>query len=484
MYLGIDIGTTATKAILVDEDQRLMASATNAYAVSSPQPGYAEQHPDTWFDAVATSLAKLRADAPKAYAAVSHIGFSGQMHSLVALDESHQPLRPAMLWNDTRGQAECAILQHEFADIERLTGAVAMPSFTAAKLLWLKSHEPTTFRNIRYLLLPKDYVRLKLTGQLATDHSDAAGTQLYDQALRSWSMPVLEGLGIHASRLPSLLESSEAAGSLRVAMANELGLSATTLTCTGGGDTPVGSLGLGCVDFGDSLVSLGTSCSFTTITQGYQPTSENCLHNFAFVLPRQWYRMAAMLNGASCLAWAAQLVGASDIGALLEAVTARYKGPSRLLFLPYLSGERTPHNNTALRGALLGLDSTTDKLDVAQAVLEGVAFSLRDAKQALGIDRTTSQPGFIGGGARSKLWSEIVATVLDMPLTCPEGADYWPALGAARLAMLCAGGNAADVLRKPASASTVEPLNQWREAYGEKYHRYRKAFAAVADYSN
>ena len=482
MYLGIDIGTTATKAILVDGDQQLLASATMAYAVSSPQPGHAEQHPDIWCDAVLTGLAKLRLEAPKAYAAVSHIGFSGQMHSLVALDENHKPLRPAMLWNDTRGQTECAILQREFPDIEQRTGAVAMPSFTAAKLLWLKAHEPATFTSLRHLLLPKDYVRLKLTGQLATDHSDAAGTQLYDQATRRWSELLLNKLELPLSVLPPLLESQAEAGALRLAIVNELGLKA--FTCTGGGDTPVGSLGLGCINPGDSLVSLGTSTSFTTITQGYQPTSANCLHNFAFVLPHQWYRMGAMLNGASCLAWAAQLVDASDIGGLLEAVTARYRGPSRLLFLPYLSGERTPHNNTALRGALLGLDNSTDKLDVAQAVLEGVAFSLRDAKQALGIDRTSSQPGFIGGGARSKLWSEILATVLDMPLTCPQGADYWPALGAARLAKLCAGGNAADVLRKPASASTVEPLNQWREAYGEKYHRYRKAFAAVADYSN
>ncbi len=484
MYLGLDIGTTATKAILVDDDQRLLASATKSYAVSSPQPGDAEQHPEIWFDAVATTMAKLRLDAPKPYAAVGHIGFSGQMHSLVALDEHHQPLRPAMLWNDTRGQSECSVLQNEFADIERRTGAVAMPSFTAAKLLWLKNHERATFNNLRHLLLPKDYVRLKLTGQLATDHSDAAGTQLYDQATRTWSKPLLNKLDLQLSVLPPLLESQADAGALRPAMAEVMGLKSSTITSTGGGDTPVGSLGLGCVNPGDSLVSLGTSTSFTTITEGYQPTSANCLHNFAFVLPQQWYRMGAMLNGASCLAWAAHLVGTNDIGGLLEALTARYNGPSRLLFLPYLSGERTPHNNTALRGALLGLDSSTDKLDVAQAVLEGVAFSLRDAKQALGVDRNTSQPGFIGGGARSKLWSEILATVLDMPLTCPQGADYWPALGAARLAMLCNGRHASNVLHKPASAHIINPQNQWRDAYADKYHRYRKAFAAVASYSS
>ena len=484
MYLGIDIGTTATKAILVDDDQRLLASATKSYAVSSPQPGLAEQHPDIWFDAVATTLSKLRLDAPKAYASVSHIGFSGQMHSLVALDANHKPLRPAMLWNDTRGQAECAVLQNELPEIERHTGAVAMPSFTAAKLLWLKNHERTTFKNLRHLLLPKDYVRLKLTGQRATDHSDAAGTQLFDQAARQWSKPLLDKLELQLSVLPPLLESRAEAGALRPAMAEGLGLNSSTISCTGGGDTPVGSLGLGCVSPGDSFVSLGTSTSFTTITHGYQPTSTNCLHNFAFVLPHQWYRMGAMLNGASCLAWAAQLVGASDIGGLLEAVTANYKGPSRLLFLPYLSGERTPHNNTALRGALLGLDNTTDQLDVAQAVLEGIAFSLREAKEALGVDRNTSQPGFIGGGARSKLWSEIVATVLDMPLTCPQGADYWPALGAARLAMLCTGRHASDVLHKPASAHIINPQNQWRDAYTDKYHRYRKAFAAVAEYNS
>ena len=483
MFIGIDIGTTATKAILVDDDQKQLASATKAYPVSSPKPGHAEQHPDTWVEAVKSVLTKLRGEAPIAYAAVSHIGFSGQMHSLVALDEDQTPLRPAMLWNDTRGQAECTVLNHEFGDLEHHTGAVAMPSFTAAKLLWMKNHEPLIHRKIRHLLLPKDYVRLYLTGRWTTDHSDAAGTQLYFQANRKWSTSIVEGIGIDPTTLPPILESKSEAGTLRRSMANELGLRPSTMTCTGGGDTPVGSLGLGCVNPGDSIVSLGTSTSFTTITQGYQPTTGNCLHNFAFTLPNQWYRMGAMLNGASCLAWAAELVGVTDIGALLEAVTAKYNGPSRLLFLPYLSGERTPHNNTALRGALLGLDSSTDKLDIAQAILEGVAFSLRDAKEALGVDRSNTQPGFIGGGARSKLWSEILATVLDMPLICPEGADYWPALGAARLAMLCAGGNAAEVLRKSPTIQTIEPVTLWRDAYTEKYHRYRRAYSAVADYA-
>ena len=484
MYIGIDIGTTATKAILIDGEQKLLASATAAYEVASLVPGYAEQDPSQWISVFKNVLKQLNALSPTYYKAVRRIGFSGQMHSLVALDEKFRPIRPALLWNDGRGREQCKQITSLIPHVENLTGAVAMPSFTAAKLLWLKQNETQNFAALRHIVLPKDFVRHWLCGEVATDHSDAAGTQLYDQASRQWSDDMLGLVGLATSALPIIRESHESIGKLQKHVADELGLSPDVVVCTGGGDTPVGSIGMGCVSPGDSIVSLGTSGHLSIVTDGYQPTTGGCLHNFAHAAPRQWFRMGALLNGASCLAWAASLVGVEDIGALLQQVEARFKGPSRVLFLPYLSGERTPHNNTDLRGALLGLDGATDKYDIAQAVLEGVAFSLADARDAMKLNVATTVPHFIGGGARSSLWSVIIASVLNMKLATHRDADFGPSLGAARLAMLGeAGADRSDILTKPEIKSIVEPRSDLVDAYAEKHVRYRRAFAGVAEYA-
>lgn len=484
MFIGIDIGTTATKAILINETQKLLATATSTYEVSSLAPGLAEQNPSQWIGAVTQALHKLAALAPKPYGAVTRIGFSGQMHSLVALDAKLDTIRPAILWNDTRGHEECRHIATSIPEIEQLTGAVAMPSFTAAKLLWLRNHEPEHFLQLKHILLPKDYIRFWLCGELATDHSDAAGTQLYDQENRKWSTKIQDLVGCDPAVFPAIHESRSSIGTLRKNVAAELGLSPSVVVCAGGGDTPVGSIGLGCVVPGDSIVSLGTSAHLSIVTHGYQPTTGNCLHNFAHATPHQWFRMGAMLNGASCLAWAASLVGVQDISVLLTQVEARFKGPSRIMFLPYLSGERTPHNNTALRGALLGLDTATDKHDIAQAILEGVAFSLADARDALQLNLKETVPHFIGGGSRSKLWSVIMASVLNMKLALLDDGDYGPSLGAARLAMLGQGGvDSATVLSKPKINSVVEPNTDLADAYAAKHKKYRNAFSAVEEFA-
>lgn len=485
MYIGIDIGTTATKVILVDDAQKIIASDSHTYEYISRIAGYAEQHPQLWIDAVQSCFAQIRQKNSKALAAAKRISLSGQMHSLVALDAAHQPIKPAMLWNDARGQAEADALAKQIPNIEEISGAAAMPSFSASKFLWMRNHERELFDKIQHIALPKDMVRLWLTGALATDHSDAAGTQLYDQSKRKWSDTICNVVGIDQATLPSIFESHQSAGKIRAEIASSLGLSSDCEIIIGGADTAAGALGLGVVSPGDSFITLGTSAIFATVTNGYHPTSKGFLHNFAHCLPNQYYRMGAMLNGASSLAWAARLVGADDIGQLLQAVEARFRDPSRVMFIPYLNGERTPHNNADLRGALLGLDSASDKLDIAQAVIEGVAFCLKDAMLALNlVNKAIGAVGFIGGGARSALWTKILASVLNVPLAKYEGADLWPALGAARLAMLSSDiGQLQKIAIKPSIKNIVEPDCSLVASYSERHRIYQNAQQVSFEFS-
>ncbi len=482
MYLGLDIGTTATKAILIDRGQAVMARAQTAYPTEHPAPGLSEQDPARWLEAIRAVLAQLREAAPSALAAVEGIGLSGQMHSLVVLGADQAPLCPAILWNDTRGAAECGKLMADIPDLGTLTGVIAMPSFTAPKLLWLRGHRPDLFARIAHILWPKDYVRLWLTGEWATDMSDAAGGQMLDGAARRWAEPVLGALGLSHRQLPPLLEGTAVAGRLRPEAAEALGLPAGIPVAAGGGDAGTGALGLSCVSGGSSFISLGTGTNFVVAQEVFAPRPEATLHDFAHCVPGRWYQMAAMLNGASCLAWVAGLTGESDIGALLAKVERRYAGPSRVVFLPYLNGERTPHNDTAIRGSFIGLDSATDAVDIAQAVLEGVAFSLKDARNALlaaGCDFET--PAFIGGGSRSMLWGRIIASVLGAPLGRREGADLGPALGAARLGLIAATGTSvASAIDVPIHETLIEPDLALQAPYEEAYATYAALYPALA----
>lgn len=481
MYLGLDIGTTSTKAILIDAAQRTLARAEASYPTAYPAPGLAEQDPAHWIEATRQVCAALASDAPAALARVAAVGMSGQMHSLVALGQGGRPLRPAILWSDTRGAPECRALMRDVQDIGRISGVIAMPSFTAPKLLWLRRHEPQVFDRLRLVLLPKDYVRLWLTGEGATDMSDASGAQLLDGANRAWSRPIMEAVGLAPEQLPLLLEGSAVSGRLRHDLASDLGLPAGIPVAAGGGDVATGALGAGCVDHGASLISLGTGSNIVVAQDRYAPRPETILHDFAHCVPGRWYQMAGMLNGAGCLAWAARLTGEPDIGGLLRRVEARYTGPSRVMFLPYLSGERTPHNDAAIRGGFTGLDHSTDAVDMAQAVIEGIAFSLRDAMLALeAAGCPCPAPGFIGGGTRSALWSRIVASVLRRPIVVYDESDLGPALGAARLAMLCeSGADLAAVALPPPVKRVVEPDAALVDAYARRHRTFAALYPAL-----
>ncbi|HTP29978.1 MAG TPA: xylulokinase [Anaeromyxobacteraceae bacterium] len=480
MFLGIDIGTTSTKAVLIDANQVMIASATAGYAESDPATGRNEIDPRLWLDAVRGVVGQLRHSAPRELCATTAVGLSGQMHTLVTLDRDFHPVRPAILWSDGRGEEESRLLREGVAEVGELTGVLPMPSFTAPKLLWLRRTFPVEFGRIAHVLWPKDFVRHWLTGELVTDASDAAGGQLLDERQRIWADRVLEFVGVPRERLPRLQEGTEVSGVLRPEVAADLGLPAGIPVAAGGGDAATSAVGLGCVREGRAFISLGTGAVFLAAQDAYRPQPEALLHTFAHCLPARWYRMAAMLNGASCLAWVARLCNESDIDSLLGRVAARGSAPGRILFQPYLQGERTPYNDVAARGAFIGLDAASDSVDLARAVLEGVAYSLRLGQELLAPRaEDLSFIGLVGGGARSALWSEIVASILGRPLAIVEDADCVAALGAARVSMIAMGAPLTDVAALPRVARTVEPERRWAVAYSERFGRFRKAYAAL-----
>ena len=480
-FLGIDIGTSAVKAVLVDGAQHLLAEAETPLAISRPRPLWSEQDPDAWWAATCEVLAALRAAEPAAWTAVRGIGLSGQMHGAVVLGADDRPLRPAILWNDGRAQAECRLLAERVPQIGRIAGVPPTPGYTAPKLLWLAAHEPELFARVARVLLPKDYVRLKLTGEHATDPVDAAGTLWLDQARRAWSPEILAASGMREAQLPRVVEGSEPAGAVLPAIAAELGLPAGIPVAAGAGDAAAGAIGIGAIQDGDAFVSLGTSAQYFVSTAAYRPYPERLIQAYCHGLPGRWYQCAALLNGASCLGWAASLLGEPDIPALVARVEARWAGPSRVLFLPYLAGERTPHDDPHARGVLFGLDADTDAVDVAQAVMEGVAFSLAEAQDCLSTAGTeVTALAAIGGGARSPFWMRLLATVLDRPVTLYAGAYKGPAFGAARLARLAVTGEAADaVCGKPQVAQVLEPERPFVAAYFERGRRFRHLYQAV-----
>jgi xylulokinase len=479
-YLGIDVGTSAVKAVLVDERQATVAEADVPLLVSRPHDLWSEQDPETWWEAVQSALDQLRNQATSALADIRGIGLSGQMHGAVLLDGNGDPLRPAILWNDGRSFREAQELGERHPELSQVMGVLPMPGFTAPKLVWLARHEPEIFRAVRKVMLPKDYIRLKLTGEIVTDMSDAAGTWWLDEAKRDWSDAGLAATGLTRDHMPSLVEGSQASGILRADIAGQWGLRSDVVVAGGGGDAAAGAVGLGAIEDGSAFISLGTSGQLFVTTRDFSPAPEAVVHSFSHAVPGRWFQMAAMLNGASCLAWAAQLLQ-RDIGELLRETEAAYRKPSPILFLPYLAGERTPHNDPYARGVFFGLSPQTQQTDLVQAILEGVAFSFADAKQCLEQAGTSlTYAGMIGGGSRSVFWAKIFASVLNVPMLRYQGSDKGPAFGAARLARLAATGEAPEaVCTAPSILETIEPQPQLVELYGPRIEAFRSLYRAL-----
>ncbi len=474
MFIGLDLGTSGLKGILIDDRQRVLAEATAPLTVSRPHDGWSEQAPADWIAAAEQVLGQLSVHG---LAKVQAIGLSGHMHGATLLDAADEVLRPCILWNDTRSFEEAAELDGDPL-FRRVTGNIVFPGFTAPKLMWVQRHEPAIWQRVAKVLLPKDYLRLWLTGDHVAEMSDAAGTSWLDTGRRDWSDDCLSATGLNRSHMPRLVEGSEPSGMMRASLAARWGMPTSVVVAGGGGDNAASGVGVGVVRAGDAFVSLGTSGVLFAANDGYQPDPDTAVHTFCHALPNTWHQMGVVLSATDSLNWYAGLVGAD--AATLTGELGPLKAPGRTIFLPYLGGERTPLNDAAIRGAFLGLEHATDRSAGTRAVLEGVTFAIRDCRDALAATGTrTERLLAVGGGSRSDYWLQAIATALNCPLHLPVAGDFGGAFGAARLAIMAATGAGAEIATLPPIARTIEPDQTLVTAFDAAHARYRAAQSAI-----
>lgn len=480
MYLGIDLGTSGVKAMLIDGDQRVIGSATGKdVATARPHAGWSEQDPADWIRATEEAIAGLRAAHPAELSAVRGIGLSGHMHGATLLDAEDKVLRPCIMWNDTRSHREAASLDAD-PRFRKITGNIVFPGFTAPKLAWVKNNEPDIFAKVRWVLLPKDFLRVWLTGEHLSEMSDSAGTSWLDTGARKWSAELLAATDLEERQMPGLVEGTDAAGILRSELAARWGLGEGVVVAGGAGDNAASACGMGTVREGAAFVSLGTSGVLFAANASYLPNPESAVHAFCHALPNTWHQMGVILSATDALNWHSRVTGASAAD-LTKELGESLQAPSGVTFLPYLSGERTPHNDAAIRGAFLGLGHESGRVVLTQAVLEGVSFAIRDSLEALKSAGTKlSRVTAIGGGSRSRYWLKSIATVLGLPVDLPADGDFGAAFGAARLGLIAAtGADPVAVCTAPKTAETIEPEAALGAAYEDAYQRYRRLYPAI-----
>lgn len=482
MYIGIDLGTSGVKVILLGENGLVLDTAHAPLQQQRPYPLWSEQAPQDWWHGLEQAMQQLSERQP--LAAVKAIGLAGQMHGATLLDSEQQIIRPAILWNDGRAFAQCQQLQQQVPELQQLTGNLAMPGFTAPKLLWLRQHEPAAFARIAKVLLPKDYLRFCLSGDFAADMSDAAGTLWLDVARRDWSDILLHACGLNRSHMPRLYEGNQITGTLLPELAERWGMAQVPLIA-GAGDNAAGAIGVGIVVPGQAMLSLGTSGVYFAVSDGFKANPQSAVHSFCHALPNSWHLMSVTLSAASCLQWYAEQIAQVPVAELLtELEQSPLVTAQAPIFLPYLSGERTPHNNPNAQGVWFGLTHSTDRAALTYSVLEGVSFAL--AQGANAVHDSGLQPteiNLIGGGARSAYWRQLLADILQRPLLFRQGGEVGPALGAARLAMLALQPDAAvgAICLQPPLVSEHLPNMQRQQELAARYQRFTLLYQRLAD---
>ena len=479
MYLGIDLGTSGVKVLLIDGDQEVVGSSGAHIEVSRPNPGWSEQNPADWIKATEDAIAGLKAKHPQEFAAAKGIGLSGHMHGATILGADDTVLRPCILWNDTRSHHEAAELDAN-PIFRKITGNIVFPGFTAPKLAWVRNNEPEVFAKVRKVLLPKDYLRLWLAGEHISEMSDSAGTSWLDTGQRKWSKSLLDATHLTEDQMPALMEGTDHAGSLRAELASRWGLPPGVVIAGGAGDNAASACGMGTVKAGQAFVSLGTSGVLFAANDSYLPNPESAVHAFCHALPRAWHQMGVILSATDSLNWLSSIAGRSAAD-LTTDLGEGLRKPTGVTFLPYLSGERTPYNDAAIRGSFTGLGHESDVGVLTQAVLEGVAFAFRDSLHALQAAGTQlTRVTAVGGGSRSRYWLKAIATALGIPVDIPADGDFGAAFGAARLGLIAAEkADPHDVLTAPRTAETIEPVAKLTAAYDEAYQRYRALYPAI-----
>jgi xylulokinase len=486
--LGIDIGTSSVKMVLVDHGERtgdrVLGHASAALTVQRVQPGWSEQQPSDWWQATLACGDALHAQHPQAMAACAAIGLSGQMHGATLLDAAGDVLRPCILWNDGRSATQCAELESRWPALRAVTGNLAMPGFTAPKLLWVREHEPEVFSRIATVLLPKAYIRWRLCGELIEEMSDASGTLWLDVGARRWSRDALAACGLDVQQMPQLVEGNAVAGTLSTTLAARWGMHTPPIIAGGAGDNAAGAVAVGAIRAGDAFVSLGTSGVLWCTTATFAPNTANAVHAFCHAIPETWHQMGVLLSAASALSWWSGIAGRDEESLLSEL----HSGMSTTAFFtPYLSGERTPHNNTAVRAGFAALDAGHSRADMTLAVLEGVSYAMRDAHLALqAAGSTLTEADLLGGGSQSPFWCQLMADVLGIPLHRVAHSELGCAVGAARLAAMAALGGGAEsvaaVATKPARLATFEPRASDVDRHRARYERWTSLYPLSAQF--
>lgn len=479
LFIGVDLGTSAVKLLLMDAEGKIQKVVSREYPLYFPNPGWSEQNPEDWYTQTMEGLKELLSDFDKSQ--VAGISFGGQMHGLVILDDKDEVIRPAILWNDGRTQEECDYLNHVIGKekLSRYTANISFTGFTAPKILWVKNKEPQNFARIKKIMLPKDYIAYRLTGVHCTDVSDASGMLIFDVKNRCWSKEMLDICGIHEEQLARIYESYETVGTVLPKVAEELGIPAAVKVAAGAGDNAAAAVGTGTVGEGMCNISLGTSGTIFISSGHFGVDEHNALHAFAHA-DGHYHLMGCMLSAASCNKWwMDEIIGTKDYAAEQKAIEKL--GENHVYFLPYLMGERSPHNDPKARGTFIGMTMDTTRADMTQAVLEGVAFALRDSLEvakSLGIriERTK----ICGGGAKSSLWKKIIANVMNLKVDVPA-IEEGPALGGAMLAAVACGAygsveEAASRLVK--TVDTISPDPGLAARYEERYQQFKKIYPA------
>ena len=440
MFIGIDLGTSSIKTILIDDNQKIIGNASISIGLLNPKSGFFEQEPDSWFKATLKCFEKLKKEFPKEYRATQSIGISGQMHGATLIDKNNSVLRPCILWNDTRSMSQCIEMEKRYPLLREHSGNIAMPGFTAPKLLWVQQHEPDIFNQIHKVLLPKDYLRLKLTGSYFTDMSDASGTLWLDVKNRQWSEDLLNLTGLNLAHMPGLVEGSDLTDTLSSKLKDDLDFERDIIFPGGAGDQAAGAVGSGVINPNQSMISLGTSGVYFSPTSKFSSNTNQAVHSFCHCLPNTWHHMSVMLSATNCLNWISHLYCLEVRDAINKArnfFNEKFIPNSTPFFLPYLSGERTPHNNPYLRGSFHMLSTSTSIDSMIYAVIEGISFGIKDGFESVHSVSTKSENIYlVGGGSKSNFWADLIASVLNQRIIVGEDSDFGPALGAARLAML------------------------------------------------
>jgi xylulokinase len=478
MYLGIDIGTTGVKVLLLDQSHGVIGSCSAALTLSRPVPGWSEQNPHDWITATSQAIDKLNQLYPHQLSAVLGIGLSGQMHGAVLIGLDDQPLRPCILWNDGRSGEQCKQLS-KLADFEGITGNLVMPGFTAPKLKWIEQNEPEVFDKIHKVLLPKDYVRLWLTGDYSTDVSDASGTLWLNVSERNWSDVLLQATHLSRDHMPELFEGNATTGQLRPELATRWRMK-LAIVAGGAGDNAASACGMGVITPGHGFISLGTSGVVFAPTQTPQPNTEGAVHSFCHAFPGMWHNMGVILSAADSLNWLASLTN-SSVASIVNTLPSKIETASEVQFLPYLAGERTPHNDVNARGAFVGLQRSTSHQDLVQAVMEGVAFALTDCLGAITQAGPQLNSAYVvGGGSNSRRWLEIISAAVNLDLIVPEQGDFGAALGAAKLAFSAeTEDDIKDICLTPKVAYIVHPDAGLAEQYKGSYMNFQSLYPSL-----